>query len=101
MLVLVILAGLKPIERRVKARHFGRRIVIEFARDALRMAELHAAIETAGLHVKSIGIEHGEAASDVATVQLERSDHSAWPMLLDRLRVLPGVEMVRLEGPAG
>lgn len=92
-LVLVILALVKPLEKRLFRRDQVRRLEISVDRELVALRDIDAALGELGLAVDKITISRGgEGAGDVVKLTLVRSATRATVVdLLDRLRGISGV----------
>jgi putative Mg2+ transporter-C (MgtC) family protein len=93
-LVLVILAGLKPLERRLFANYqtWTLRLVIDHEAS---LPDIHAAIDASPITLKEILVERGDSA-DQSRVEIlfERAHQDKVLPLFDKIRNLPGVRSV-------
>ena len=90
IIVLLILAGLKPIEERVRARVQTHRVVVRAKRGAMSIATLHDLLGTRADRVKHfVQLQDAAEEIDVVEVTLARLPLPAVEDLLVRLRALP------------
>ena len=95
-LILVILAGVKPLERRFsRARQAGLLIVVIDRRE-LSVLAIEVALEAAHLRLKHIRIQRGTAPDeDRLQIRLRRAPRPSVLSMAEQLRSLPGVREVR------
>jgi putative Mg2+ transporter-C (MgtC) family protein len=95
VLILIILAGIKPLERRLFSDRRTPRITLIVDRRKTSLAAVVAAVEQEGLHITTIQIEPEETAyEDEIHLLLGRGRQQHLLALLDRLRALPGVRRI-------
>jgi putative Mg2+ transporter-C (MgtC) family protein len=93
-LILVILAVIKPIERRIFHGRRPRSLNLVIERDA-SLFDIEAAVEAADIRLKHILVQHGEVPEEhhVEVVLSQVSQDKLLP-LVEELRGLPGVRQV-------
>ncbi len=91
IIVLLILAGLKPIEERVRAHVQTRRLVVRAKHGDMTIAILHDLLGARADRVKHFIQLHDAEGLDVVEVTLSRLPLAAVDDLLTRLRALPFV----------
>ena len=92
VIVLVILAGLKPIEERVRARTLTRQVVITARRDTVSMATLHDVLGGRAARVKQFILRQGTGDEhDAIEVTFTRLTREATDDLVAKLRATAGV----------
>jgi putative Mg2+ transporter-C (MgtC) family protein len=98
-IVVGILAGLKPIEDRVRERSRSRRITIVAERDSMTLAVLHEAIGPRASRVKQFVLERGgEGEPDSIEVTFTKLPSETVERIAGHLRSLPHVVSVEAEG---
>jgi putative Mg2+ transporter-C (MgtC) family protein len=96
VLVLVILAGINPLKRRLFPRRRATRLTLTLDGHETGLAEVLAAVEAAGLRVQQVQVARTDAAHhDRVQLLLTPSPQPTVTALLDRLRQLPGVRKIR------
>jgi putative Mg2+ transporter-C (MgtC) family protein len=92
-IILIILAGIKPLERRFIASRQLRAIVIFTERDALSLPRLHEALGPGSARVKTFVMRHKADAPDIDEIQitLSRLTQGQFSAVSKRLGELPGV----------
>ena len=92
VIVLVILAGIKPIEERLRARTQTRQVVITARRDTVSMATLHDVLGGRAARVKQFILRQGTGDEhDAIEVTFTRLTREATDDLVAKLRATPGV----------
>lgn len=95
-LVLVVLAVVKPLERRMFRRDQIRRIAVTIERARVSLVDIDAMLEDGGFVVKEVTLRRGDLA-DEAVVQislLQGATREAMAALLARLHQLAGVRSI-------
>jgi putative Mg2+ transporter-C (MgtC) family protein len=96
-LILGILAGLKPLERRLWRSRQEAEFVIVVDRQAASLAMIQSEMTLAGVAIVAISIEASEVASDdQITVGVEHKPAQDTLQILERLRNAKGVKSVAL-----
>ncbi len=96
VLVLVILAGINPLKRRLFPRQRLSRLTLTLDGRETGLAEVLAAVEAAGLRVQQMQVSRTDAAHhDRVQLLLTPSPQPTVTALIDRLRQLPGLRKVR------
>jgi len=91
-LVLVILFGLKPIERRLFAGRRPARITLTVNRQDVSLLTIESEIERANLSLRQIQIQSGDSPEqEKLQLTFDRMQGGALLSLLERLRAMPGV----------
>lgn len=94
LLIIVILAVLKPIEQRIFPDRRPRSLKLIIERDA-SLFDIESAVEAADVHLKHILVQHGETPEEHhVEVVLSQTPQSKLLPLLEELRRLPGVRQV-------
>ena len=92
VIVRVMLAGLKPIEERVRARTLTRQVVIPARRDTVSMATLHDVLGGRAARVKQFILRQGTGDDhDAIEVTFTRLTREATDDLVAKLRATAGV----------
>ena len=102
-LVLLVLAGLKPIENRFFLHRRLRLLTLIVDRRMASLYAIESAIEAAGLRLERLLVEHGPTEDeDRLDLVLGRPRAEALDALIDHLRRLPGVRRISsVRQPAG
>ncbi len=94
VLILIILAAVKPIERRIFHNHRPPSLKLVIERDA-SLFDIEAAVETANIRLKHILVQHGENPDEHhVEVVLSQTPQNKLLPLVEELRQLPGVREV-------
>src|SRR5450830_1274881 len=72
VIILIILAGIKPLERRFIGQRQKRELLIMADRDALSLSTLHGALGAGSASVTQFILRRGEADSDEIAISLSR-----------------------------
>ena len=92
VIVLVILAGIKPIEERMRDRTQTRQVVITARRETVSMATLHDVLGGRAARVKQFILRQGTGDEhDAIEVTFTRLTREATDDLVAKLRATPGV----------
>ncbi len=95
LIVLVILAGIKPIEERVRERTQIRQVLISAQRDSMSLATLHDVIGGRAARVKQFILRHGAGdETDTIEVTFTRLTRDATDEIVAKLKSLPCVVAV-------
>jgi putative Mg2+ transporter-C (MgtC) family protein len=95
VLILVILAGIKPLERRLFPKRRAPRIFLTVDRRETSLVAVMTEVEAAGLRVLQVVTEREDAPHrDRIQLFLPRSPEPALIALVDRLRAIPGVHKI-------
>jgi putative Mg2+ transporter-C (MgtC) family protein len=95
VLVLLILAGLKPIENRFFLHRRSRLLTLVVARHEPALTGIEAAVDAVGLRLVRLLIEPGQGPDeDRFDLTLSGGQRDAIDRLIDRLRVVPGVRRI-------
>ena len=99
LIVVVILAGLKPVEERIRERSQSRQILIATKPDSITMASLHNVIGSRAARVKQFILQKG-AEDETDTIQLvfTRLSKEAVDDVVEQLRAQPDVIKVEIAG---
>jgi putative Mg2+ transporter-C (MgtC) family protein len=97
VIILIILAGIKPLERRFIGSRQLRALVIFADRDALSLPTLHEALGPSSPRVKTFTMRHkiGSTDLDEIHVTLSRLTEVQFSAVTRRLAQLPGVQEVK------
>ncbi len=97
LIVIVILAGLKPLEERVRDSSQTRQLVISTKRDTMSMASLHDVIGSRATRVKQFILEKGaEGDTDAIQIVFTRLSRAAVDDVAAQLRAHPDVISVEV-----
>ena len=96
IIVLLILAGIKPIEERVRARSQTRQMLITAERDTVSMATFHRILGGSPARVQQFILRQGEE-HDAIDVTFSRLTTAMSTTIVAELRALPGVVAVETE----
>lgn len=95
ILILLILAGIKPLERRLWLAHRPRTLTLVIDRSAISLATLETVLSQATLEMKQLRIEHGGTQDeDEIHLTLSRTSTPALFGAMERLREIPGVRAI-------
>ncbi|KVN27123.1 methyltransferase [Burkholderia stagnalis] len=102
-IVLVILAGVKPLERRFIAQRQQRRLRIVADRGGLTLDTLHDALGARRVRVKQFIVQQfdDDSGIDNVSVALSRTSHPEFVAICLTLQQLDGVRACRLDTSAG
>jgi putative Mg2+ transporter-C (MgtC) family protein len=99
ILILVILAGIKPLERRFTRARQATLLILVVDRRELSVFAIESALEVAELRVKHMRIQHGKSPDeDRLQIRLRRAPRLRVLSMAEQLRRLPGVRDVRHAG---
>ncbi|MBN3727665.1 MgtC/SapB family protein [Burkholderia sp. Ac-20379] len=104
VIVLVILAGIKPLEKRYITVRQRRHMALLVERGSLTFSTLHAALGTDSARVKQFIVQQSEEQPecDDVTIALARVSSLEYERIAGQLRKLPGVQMFKeQEGVSG
>jgi putative Mg2+ transporter-C (MgtC) family protein len=98
VLIVIILAGVKPIERRLFLNHRPRSLNIVIDREA-SLFSIESAVEESNLRLKHIVIQHGNTPEEnrVQIILAQTHQKNLLP-LSEKLRALPGIREVSYNG---
>ena len=97
VIVLIILAGIKPIEERVRERSQSRQMVVSAKHDTMTMATLHDAIGPRAGRIKQFVLIQGvENENDSIQITFSRLNREATEDIAEKLRALPNIDHVEL-----
>jgi putative Mg2+ transporter-C (MgtC) family protein len=98
-LILIILAGIKPLERRLSVARQASLLILVIDRREVSLFAIESALEAANLRLKQIRIQHGDAPDeDRLQIRLRRASRPSVLSMAEQLRCLPGVREVRHTG---
>src|SRR6202012_1486361 len=97
IIILIILAGIKPLERRFITMKQRRQLTMLVERGALTFPSLHDALGAASPRVKQFVMQQSDDAPefDVVMITLHRVSSTEYAVIRDRLRELPCVKELR------
>ncbi|WP_144150828.1 MgtC/SapB family protein [Paraburkholderia sp. BCC1885] len=97
IIILIILAGIKPLERRFITVKQRRQMTLLVERGSLTFHSLHDALGTASPRVKQFVMQQSDDAPehDVVMITLHRVSTAEYAAIRDRLRQLPCVKEFR------
>ena len=103
IIILAILAGVKPIERRYITLRQRRRVALRVVRGTLTLDSLHAVLGTSSARVKQFIVQQSEEAPecDDVTIGMARVSNIEFAAICDKLRALHGVREFREETENG
>ncbi|WP_414440495.1 MgtC/SapB family protein [Burkholderia sp. 22PA0106] len=104
VIVLVILAGIKPLEKRYITVRQRRHMTLLVERGSLTFSTLHTALGTDSARVKQFIVQQSEEQPecDDVTISLARVSSLEYERIATQLRKLPGVQLFKeQEGLAG
>ena len=92
LIVLCILAGIKPLERHFWSARGNSEVVLVVERDEASVALLQSELTTAGMAIRGVAIEpHDNPGEDEIRVRIENVPRTQMLITLERLRRLKGV----------
>ncbi|VTU28744.1 putative Mg(2+) transport ATPase [Variovorax sp. SRS16] len=96
LIILLILAGLKPIESKYFASKRSREFRLTAGRGALTMVQLNKALGARSRLVRQFVVQHLEGVNDVdeITISFNRLSIGEVSQVLDQLQAIPGVREV-------
>ncbi len=95
ILILLILAGIKPLERRLWAARRPRTLTLVIDRSAISLATLETALTQTPVEMKQLRIEHGSTQDeDEIYLTLSRTSTPTLLGVMERLRGIPGVRAI-------
>jgi putative Mg2+ transporter-C (MgtC) family protein len=98
VLVVIILAGIKPIERRLflTRRQGAPLLILVIDRRETSLFAIEAALEAANLHLQRMLIQHGDSPDeDRLQITVNRTHHTSVLSVTEQLRRIPGVREIR------
>jgi putative Mg2+ transporter-C (MgtC) family protein len=96
-IILVILIGLKPLERRFWSPRGGSEFVLVVDRDVASLAVVQSELTSAGMAIRTVAIEPGDRADeDEISVGVHAGVPEQMLATLDRLRSTKGVRSARI-----
>jgi putative Mg2+ transporter-C (MgtC) family protein len=95
VIILIILAGIKPLERRFIGNRQRREIVIQADRDALSLSTLHTALGAGSASVTQFVLRPGQDDSDEISISLSRVSPVQFLGICKRLEHVNGVREVK------
>ena len=99
VLILIILAGIKPLERRFSRARQTCLLILVIDRRELSLVAIESALEMANLRLKHIRIQHGKVPyEDRLQIRLRRAPRPSVLSMAEQLRRLSGVREVRHTG---
>ncbi|MGE0129824.1 MAG: MgtC/SapB family protein [Blastocatellales bacterium] len=98
-LILIILAGIKPIEKRLFVNRRQRTLTLLIDRQNASLLEIEAALEETGLHSQRLLIQRGDNPDeDRVQITLNHAQDSKLLPLAERLRRINGVREISDSG---
>ena len=96
VIILIILAGIKPLERRFIGSRQLRTLLIYADRDTLSLPKLHEALGASSSRVKTFVMRHKIGSTDIDEIQItmSRLTELQFSAVTKRLGELPGVREV-------
>jgi putative Mg2+ transporter-C (MgtC) family protein len=95
VIILIILAGIKPLERRFIGNKQRREILVQADRDALSLSTLHAALGAGSASVTQFVLRPGPDDSDEISISLSRVSPVQFLAICKRLEHVNGVREVK------
>ncbi|HEY4317214.1 MAG TPA: MgtC/SapB family protein [Herbaspirillum sp.] len=95
VIILIILAGIKPLERRFIGNRQRRELVIVAERDALSLDSLNTALGAGSASVTQFVLRQGSSDTDEIAISLSRVSPVQFLAICKRLEHVPGVREVR------
>ena len=95
VIILIILAGIKPLERRFIGVRQRRELLILAERDALSLATLNSALGAGSAGVTQFVLRQESAEIDEITIALSRVSPVQFLAICKRLEHVPGVKEVK------
>ena len=96
-IILVILIGLKPLERRFWSPRGGNEFVLVVDRDVASLAVVQSELTSAGMAIRTVAIEPGDRGDeDEISVGVQAGVPEQMLATLDRLRSTKGVRSARI-----
>ncbi len=96
-LILLILAGLRPLERHFFRHRRSRQLLLTTQLGELSLSAIEQVLTAAQLTVQQILVERDtEKVTEQWTIQLEPHNPADGKLALDKLRTLPGIHAIRL-----
>ncbi|MRX08855.1 MgtC/SapB family protein [Pseudoduganella sp. FT25W] len=97
VIILIILAGIKPLERRFISNRQLRSLLIFAERDALTLPMVHEALGASSPRVQTFVMRHkiGSADTDEISITLSRLTEGQFSAVQKRLAGLPGVREIK------
>ncbi|WJF91785.1 MgtC/SapB family protein [Paraburkholderia bonniea] len=101
IIILIVLAGIKPIERRFIQSRQQRQLTLLVERGALTFHSLHDALGAASVRVKQFVMQQSDDAPefDEVHITLHRVSLAEYTALREQLKQVPGVKKLREDGP--
>lgn len=95
VLVLVILAGIKPLEQRIFQERRMRLIILVIDRREVSLFATESALEAANLRLQQMLIQHGDAPDeDRLQIRINQSKGTSVLSVTEQLRRIPGVREI-------
>ncbi|CAM2155074.1 Protein MgtC [Pararobbsia alpina] len=97
VIILIILAGVKPLERRFITVKQQRSVLLIAERGRVSFETLHSALGTSSVRVKQFVVQQSDDDPELDEVQiaLSRATASEFSAILSRLEAMPGVRECR------
>lgn len=97
VIMLVILAGVKPLEKRFIGNRRRWELVVYAHRDALSVVTLHDVLEAGTVRVKQLIVKRKRGSDDLDEINivLSRATSMQFEAMCERLREVPGVQEVK------
>ncbi len=95
VLALLILGGLKEVERRVFAHRRVTRLTLRMRREPGQLDAIDAGVRASGLELRRVQVEVGRSADEQRMrLEVRGGGHAALLTLVERLRTIAGVQTV-------
>ncbi len=96
-LILLILAGLRPLERYFFRHRRPRQLLLTTQMGGLSLSSIEQVLTAAQLTIQQISVERdAEKSAEEWTIRLEPHKSADGKLALEQLRILPGVRSIRL-----
>jgi putative Mg2+ transporter-C (MgtC) family protein len=96
LIILCILAGIKPLERRLWSSRGGREFALVVDREEASLAVIQSELTSAGMVIRMVAIEPHDDSSDDIRVSVESAAPEQMLVTLERLKHSKGVRSVTL-----
>jgi putative Mg2+ transporter-C (MgtC) family protein len=102
IIILIILAGIKPLEKRFQAKKQRRELLIVAEHGAFSIAKLHEALGPSSLRVKQFDVQQQDDTSefDEISITLSRVSLEEFASIQKRLREVPGLRELKEISPS-
>ncbi|TCS37992.1 putative Mg2+ transporter-C (MgtC) family protein [Paucimonas lemoignei] len=97
VLILIILALVKPIERRLFGRNQRRHFLIEVDRHLMPLARIETEIEAMGLAIEQMILRSGESIDSIDLIFVRAAPKDTMTALAAKLQAIEGVQSITLK----